>query len=75
MTLLVKPIRLVEWKGYIYSPDHRRLVDYRRSANDISYAKVLYERLDRGAKERISDAKALNDNGTYIINRDDNLME
>jgi hypothetical protein len=71
----VPPIRLVEWKGYVYSPDHRRLVAYRRAGKDIPYVKVPIEQLDRNAKDRILNAEKLNDNGAYTIDRDGNLME
>ncbi len=71
----VPPIRLVQWKGYVYSPDHRRLVAYRRAGKDIPYVKVPYERLDRSAKARIREAEKFNDNGAYIINRTENMME
>jgi hypothetical protein len=71
----VPPIRLVEWKGHVYSPDHRRLVAYRRAGKDIQYVKINLSQLDKNAKKRIHAAANINDNGSFIRDRDANLME
>lgn len=71
----VPPIRLVEWKGFVYSPDHRRLVAYRRAGKDIQYVKTSIGELDKAAKDRIYAAANTNANGSFIRNRDTNLME
>ena len=71
----VPPIRLVEWKGFVYSPDHRRLVAYRRAGKDIQYEKYSYGELNEDAQKRIRKASKINDNGSFIRSRDTNLME
>ena len=41
----VKPIQIVEWKGHVYTLDHRRLTAYRRAGFEIPYEKVRFDDL------------------------------
>jgi hypothetical protein len=71
----VDPIMLVEWRGDIYSTDHRRLIAFRRAGFDIPFVKVKMENLSKGKKDRIRGARKFNDNGSYIPNEVTGNME
>ena len=74
----VPPIWVVEYRGRIYTFDHRRLVAFRRANNEvrstgkrelkIQYKKVKYEELDKEQKERFLQVP-FNQNGRYIVNQ------
>jgi hypothetical protein len=50
---IIDPIELVEWKGYVYTVDHRRLITYRRAGVEIPFKKAQFEDLSTGRQRRI----------------------
>jgi hypothetical protein len=71
----VRPIQLVEWRGHIYTVDHRRLIAFRRAGFDIPYQKVRLDDLSIGKQDRIRTAPRWNDNGSFIPNQVTREME
>jgi hypothetical protein len=71
----VDPIMLVEWRGHIYSVDHRRLIAFRRAGISIPYIKTRFEDLSKGKQKRIKGAPNRNNNGAYIPNQLTERME
>jgi len=65
----IQAIMLVEFKGHIYTVDHRRLISFRRAGADIPYRKVEFNKLSDEHQKRIRQALNLNDNGAAIKNR------
>lgn len=71
----VKPIQIVEWRGHVYTVDHRRLIAFRRAGVDIPFEKMRFEDLSKGKQRRIRGASYRNDNGSFIRNEATNEME
>jgi hypothetical protein len=72
---VIEPIQLVEWRGHVYTVDHRRLIAFRRAGFEIPFEKVRIEGLSPGKRKRIRGALEQNENGAYIMNKITSEME
>jgi hypothetical protein len=63
----IPAIRVVKFKGNVYTVDHRRVIAFRRAGVDIPYRKVEFNKLSTNLKKRIRRAPNFNDKELYAI--------